>query len=58
LTYRDILYDIDLTKIEEKDGMLYLYQNQRSITARVNWGPFPNHLTTNIQHKEAALTIN
>jgi hypothetical protein len=25
LTYRDILYDIDLTKIEEKDGMLYLY---------------------------------
>jgi hypothetical protein len=31
LTYRDILYDIDLTKIEEKDGMLYLYQNQRSI---------------------------
>ncbi|KAK2470321.1 hypothetical protein H9L39_17938 [Fusarium oxysporum f. sp. albedinis] len=58
LTYQDILYDIDLTKIEEKDGILYLYQNQRSITAHVKRGPFPNHLTTNVQHKEAALTIN
>jgi hypothetical protein len=58
LTYRDILYDIDLTKIEEKNGMLYLYQKQRSITAHVKRGPFPNHLTTNVQHKEAALTIN
>jgi hypothetical protein len=58
LTYRDILYDIDLTKIEEKDGMLYLHQKQRSVTAHVKRGPFPNHLTTNVQHKEAALTVN
>jgi hypothetical protein len=58
LTYRDILYDIDLTKIEEKDGMLYLHQKQRSVTAHVKRGPFPNHLTTNVQHKEAALTID
>ncbi|KAH7207876.1 uncharacterized protein BKA55DRAFT_529940 [Fusarium redolens] len=58
LTYREILYDIDLTKVEAKDGTLCLYQNQRSITAPVKRGLFPNHLTTNIQHKEAALAIN
>ncbi|KAF5650131.1 zinc finger MYND-type [Fusarium tjaetaba] len=58
LTYREILYDIDLTKIEAKDGMLYLYQNQRSVTSRVKWGSFPDHLTSNVQHREAALTIN
>jgi predicted Rdx family selenoprotein len=58
LTYREVLHDIDLTKIEAKDGFLYIYQNQRSITARVKQGLFPNHLTTNVQHKEAALTIN
>jgi hypothetical protein len=58
LTSREVLYDIDLTKIEAKDGTLCLYQNQRSITAPVKRGLFPNHLTTNIQHKEAALAIN
>ncbi|KAF5614163.1 zinc finger MYND-type [Fusarium subglutinans] len=58
LTYREILYDIDLTKIEAKDGMLYLYQNQRAVTSRVKWGPFPDHLTSNAEHREAALTIN
>jgi hypothetical protein len=58
LTYREILYDIDLTKIEAKDEMLYLYQNQRAVTSRVKWGSFPDHLTSNVQHREAALTIN
>lgn len=58
LTYREILYEIELTKIEAKDGKLYLYQNQRAVTSRVKWGPFPNHLTSNAQHREAALTVN
>lgn len=58
LAYRDILYDIDLTKIERKNGMPYLYQRQRSVTAHVKRGPFPNHLTSSVQHKEAALIIN
>ncbi|KAF5578789.1 zinc finger MYND-type [Fusarium pseudocircinatum] len=58
LTYREILYDIDLTKIEIKDGMLCLYQNQRAVTSRVKRGAFPSHLTSNVQHREAALTIN
>lgn len=58
LTYREVAYDIDLTKIELKDGTLYLYQNQRPITARAKRGPFPLNLTTNIEHKEAALANN
>ncbi|KAL9068871.1 MAG: hypothetical protein Q9157_006356 [Trypethelium eluteriae] len=58
LTYREILYDIDLTKIECQDGVLCLYQNLRPVTARSKRGPFPAHLTTNIIHKEAALANN
>ncbi|KAF5536071.1 zinc finger MYND-type [Fusarium mexicanum] len=58
LVYREILYDIDLRKIEAKDGMLYLYQEQRAVTSRIKWRPFSDHLTSNIQHREAALTIN
>jgi hypothetical protein len=58
LTYRDVRYDINLTKIEAKDGMLYLYQNQRIATSHIKWGLFPEHLTSNVQHREAALTIN
>jgi MYND finger len=58
LTYREVVYDIDLTKIEIQDGILYLYQNQRPITARSKRGLFPGHLTTNIEHKEAALANN
>ncbi|RBR15431.1 hypothetical protein FVER53590_09338 [Fusarium verticillioides] len=58
LTYREIRYDIDLTNIEAKDEMLCLYQNQRAATSRVKWGSFPDHLTSNVQHREAALTIN
>lgn len=58
LTYREVNYDIDLTKIELKDGILYLYQNQRPMTAPAKRGPFPLNLTTNIEHKEAALATN
>ena len=58
LTYREVVYDVDLTKIEFQDGVLCLYQNQRPITARSKCGLFPDHLTTNIEHKEAALANN
>ncbi|KAM5509996.1 set domain-containing protein 5 [Fusarium oxysporum f. sp. phaseoli] len=58
LTYREVRYDIDLTKIEAKDGTLYLYQNQRIATSHIKWRLFPEHLTSNVQHREAALTIN
>ena len=52
------MYDVDLTKIELQDGVLCLYQNQRPITARSKRGLFPGHLTTNIEHREAALANN
>jgi MYND finger len=58
LTYREVVYDIDLTKIEFQDGVLCLYQKQRSITTPSKRGLFPVHLTTNIDHKEAALANN
>ncbi|CZR53705.1 uncharacterized protein PAC_03585 [Phialocephala subalpina] len=58
LTYEEVVYDVDLTKIELQDGVLCLHQNLRSITARAKRGPFPSHLTTNVEHKEAALANN
>ncbi len=59
LIYRSIFYDIDLTKIEyDDDGTLYLHQNLRSNIVRAKRGPFPEHLTTNAEHREAALANN
>lgn len=58
LAYREVVYDVDLTKIDFHDGILRLHQNQRSVTAPAKRGPFPSHLTTNIEHKEAALAVN
>lgn len=55
LAYRETVYDVDLTKIEYRDGVLYLHQNQRSVSSQSKRGPFPNHMTDNIEHKEAAL---
>ena len=58
LTYREVLYDIDLTKIQFQDEILYLHQNQRPITTRSKRGLFPVHLITNIDYKDAALANN
>lgn len=58
LTYREVMYDIQLTKIEFRDGILYLHQKQRAIAAPCIRGPFLDHLTTNSEHREAALAFN
>lgn len=58
LTYREATYDVELTGVHYKDGVLLLHQNQRSITTRIKRGPFPNHLVANAQHKEAILAHN
>ena len=58
MTYREIVYDIDLTKIEFQGGVLCLYQSRRSIIAQSKRGLFPGHLTTDVEHREAALAIN
>jgi len=52
------VYNIDLTKIQFQDEVLCLYQNKRPITAQLKCGLFPGHLTTNIEHREAALANN
>ncbi|KAK2743509.1 hypothetical protein FQN57_004806 [Myotisia sp. PD_48] len=58
LTYREVLFDIELTNIKFQDGVLYLHQKQRPVTARSIRRPFPENLTTVIEHREAALAIN
>ncbi|KAJ7769529.1 hypothetical protein B0H16DRAFT_1779247, partial [Mycena metata] len=55
LTYREALFDIPLTKIELRDGVLFLH---RQLFANASPRRFPQHLTTNMAHKEAALTHN
>ncbi|KGO71810.1 hypothetical protein PITC_028130 [Penicillium italicum] len=55
LAYRETVYDMDLTKIEYLDGVLYLHQNQRPVSSQSKRRPFPSHMTDNIDHKEAAL---
>jgi hypothetical protein len=58
LTYREVFYDIDLKKVELRDDALYLHQRLRSVTTRTQIVRFPAHLTTNIEHREAALLNN
>jgi hypothetical protein len=58
LAYRQVLYDIDLEKIELRNGALYLHQRQRSVSAPAKIVRFPEHLTSNVEHREAALLNN
>ncbi|KAL2825784.1 hypothetical protein BDW59DRAFT_161455 [Aspergillus cavernicola] len=58
LTYRAVNYDIDLTKLELRDGVLLLHHRPRASTDSTKRAPFPSNLTDNIEYKEAALTVN
>ena len=58
LTYTEIVFDDDLKKIECLDGVLYLHHNRNPDADRLKRGLFPDHLTTNVEHKEAALAYN
>lgn len=58
LAYRETVYDIDLTKIELIDGVLYLHQKVVLNASQPKRGSFPDHLTNNVEHKEAALVNN
>ncbi|KAH7349263.1 hypothetical protein B0T11DRAFT_129179 [Plectosphaerella cucumerina] len=55
LTYRTILYDLHLNEVELKDGTLWLHQKPSRRPMR---GPFPEHATSNPNHREAALAAN
>jgi hypothetical protein len=58
LAYREVFFDIDLQKIELLDGVLCLHQRQRSMSASAKIVRSPEHLTTNVEHREAALLNN
>ncbi|KAJ5774381.1 hypothetical protein N7457_009277 [Penicillium paradoxum] len=58
LAYKEIVYDVDLTKVEFKDGVLSLHQNPRPISSGPKHAPFPAHMFNSIEHKEAALVHN
>ncbi|PWY75982.1 hypothetical protein BO94DRAFT_538411 [Aspergillus sclerotioniger CBS 115572] len=58
LSYRQMVFDIQLTTIEVRAGTLHLHQILRAPTTLHKPGPFPDHLTTNAEHREAALTVN
>ncbi|KAM0504342.1 hypothetical protein ACHAP8_002749 [Fusarium lateritium] len=54
LSYKEVLFHWDLTEIEPRNDALILKHDNR----RPSWEKpinFPDHLTTNIEHKEAAL---
>ncbi|KAJ7468981.1 hypothetical protein FB451DRAFT_1255425 [Mycena latifolia] len=55
LTYREAFFDIPLAKIELRNGVLYLHRHPHS---DISHRPFPQDLTANVAHKEAALTHN
>ncbi|KAK3898104.1 hypothetical protein C8A05DRAFT_19260 [Staphylotrichum tortipilum] len=55
LTYREVMFDPELAKIEFQNGVLCLYQN---LAPRSAYGLFPSHLTANVEHREAALANN
>jgi hypothetical protein len=50
-----MVYDLDLTKIESKDGVLWLHQIPKTRPVRV---VFPEHLAIHPEQKEAALLVN
>ncbi|KAF8123514.1 hypothetical protein K438DRAFT_2034723 [Mycena galopus ATCC 62051] len=54
LTYRAAFYDIPLAKVEVHDDVLYLYRSP----SKYGHKPFPEDVTANVAHREAALTHN
>lgn len=55
LTYRAVLYDLHLDEVRLEDGTLWLHQTPSPRPMR---GLFPEHVTTNLEHREAALAVN
>lgn len=55
LTYREMVFDLALTRIEREDGTLWLHQTPRLKAMRC---AFPQHLTDNTEDQEAALLAN
>jgi beclin 1 len=58
LAYREIFFNLHLTSITFRDRTLFLNQKPYSQTDRYERFDFPDHLTPNPEHKEAALMDN
>jgi hypothetical protein len=58
LTHREVFWDIDLKEIELRDGFLCLRQRLKHPSSQFKFVRFPEHLTTNVEYKEAALLNN
>lgn len=58
LKYREVVFDLDFSEMEFKDGVLYLHRSQPSLNTVPKRSRFPDHLTNDSAHKEAALTLN
>lgn len=58
LAFREVLFDLHLTDITFRNGTLYLNRKALRNIDRSKRFPFPDHLTSNVQQKEAALTNN
>jgi hypothetical protein len=58
ITFREVLYDVGLLKVELRDGALKLHQKPRSLSTLKSRSLFPDHLTSTREHKEAALAHN
>ncbi|KAI9037509.1 zinc finger MYND domain-containing protein [Aspergillus affinis] len=54
LTYRALRFDVGLWKIELRGNTLYLYNKQKGLMVAPKIGPFPEYLTTDDEHREAA----
>lgn len=58
LTYRECMFDLDIGRMEFRQGVLYLLQRPKQNTSRTRFARFPIHLTDNVEYKEAALANN
>ncbi|KAL4790269.1 hypothetical protein BDV19DRAFT_402212 [Aspergillus venezuelensis] len=56
LTYRAIEFDVELSGIELKGNTMFLYDNQRNLSIPPKRGPFPEHVTSSPEHRDAALS--
>ncbi|KAM0276418.1 hypothetical protein ACHAQH_006770 [Verticillium albo-atrum] len=52
IAYKLAVFDMDLLSVELQNGILWMKANK----AKVSFGPFPEHLVTKVDHKEAVLT--
>ncbi|PWY90782.1 hypothetical protein BO70DRAFT_410194 [Aspergillus heteromorphus CBS 117.55] len=59
LAYRETVYDLDLTDMQEQEGALYLHHNERDAFVHCPRGPFPRSRLQGYRsyHMGAALTF-